>query len=523
MDYHENRPYAEKEPLMRRRDFLHTALTLTAAGLVNPTHLLAAATAGTDSFTKALAEHPWLLGFDTAAADTFDTAQLTVEGSLPADLRGTLYRNGPAKHVVGNMRYQHWFDGDGMVQAFRFSDTGVSHIGRFVETDKYQRETQAGKPLVGGFGTVPPGTQPPRSPAEVNVANINVLPHAGRLLALWEGGDAHALDPTTLETHGPHYWSDETAGLPFSAHPRVEPDGTLWNFGLASFRGLLILYHISAQGQLKQRTVVKLETAGMVHDFLVTERHIVVVIPPLVFDPTKAASGQSFLDSHVWQPERGTQVLVIDKADLTQHQLLELPPSFTFHYGNAWEETNGMIRFDACRRSDASILFGGFQNVMHGRTFDQGAPPECTQVSLNLQKGTAKEEVVGGETEFPRVDARISGRRNRYVYSVLRQPDPSTPHPLFNAVARYDMETGQRETFTYPAEICAEEHLFVPRPGGTSETDGWLLGTGLDIQRKITQVTIFDAAHLPDGPRAIVRLPYWLPLGFHGNFASAQA
>ncbi len=212
-----------------------------------------------------------------------------------------------------------------------------------------------------------------------------------------------------------------------------------------------------------------------------------------------------------------------DKADLTQYQLLELPPSFTFHYGNAWEEASGVIRFDACRRNDASVLFGGFQNVMHGRTFNQGAPSECTQITLNLQKGTAKEEVVGGETEFPRVDARVSGRRNRYVYYTVRQPDTSTPHPLFNAVARYDMETGQPETFTYPAQICAEEHLFVSRPGGISETDGWLFGTGLDIHQEITQVAIFDAARLADGPLAIVRLPYWLPLGFRGNFASAQA
>ena len=65
-----------------------------------------------------------------------------------------------------------------------------------------------------------------------------------------------------------------------------------------------------------------------------------------------------------------------------------------------------------------------------------------------------------------------------------------------------------------------EEHIFIPRPDGTAETDGWLMGTGLDSKRKRTQVAVFDANHIADGPLAIASLPYWLPLGFHGNFAA---
>ena len=509
---------------MRRRDFLHSVLALTAAGLINPGRLPVVANqpelrSQTDPFHTALAEQPWLLGFETAASQRFDTPQLTIEGTIPPRLRGTFYRNGPAKHVVGTLRYRHWFDGDGMVQAFRFSDAGVSHIGRFVETEKYRREAQAGKPLVWGFGTIPPGAQPPRSPAEVNAANINVLPHADRLLALWEGGSAYALDRDTLETQGPHHWSEETAGLPFSAHPRIEPDGTLWNFGLAPFRNLLFLYHISPQGRLKQFEAIQLEKAGMVHDFLATERHLIIVVPPLLFDQEKIATGHSLLDSYVWYPEQGTRVLVFDKSDLSMYHTMELPPSFTFHYGNAWEDGSGVIRFDACRRQDASALFSGLRHVMHGGDFHQGAPPDCTLITLDIHKGRTREDALGGETEFPRVDPRLSGRRNRFVYSVLRQSDNSVSHPLFNAVIRYDMESGQREIFQYPAEVCVEEHIFIPRPGGTAETDGWLIGTGLNSKRKLTQVAVFNANHIADGPLALARLPYWLPLGFHGNFA----
>lgn len=53
------------------------------------------------------------------------------------------FRVWPARYEHGGMRYHHWFDGDGMVQAFRFCDTGMSHLGRFVRTKKYAAESRA--------------------------------------------------------------------------------------------------------------------------------------------------------------------------------------------------------------------------------------------------------------------------------------------------------------------------------------------------------------------------------------------
>ena len=63
--------------------------------------------------------------------------------------------------------------------------------------------------------------------------------------------------------------------------------------------------------------------------------------------------------------------------------------------------------------------------------------------------------------------------------------------------------------------------MFVPRPGAAGEIDGWLVGTALDLDAKITRVSVFDAAELGDGPVASAALPYPLPLGFHGIFVAA--
>ena len=80
---------------------------------------------------------------------------------LPDGLKGTLYRNGPARMRRGTTAYRHWFDGDGMVHAFRVDGTALRHQARMVLTDKYLAEEKAGRFLRPGFGS-----RDPRQPAD---------------------------------------------------------------------------------------------------------------------------------------------------------------------------------------------------------------------------------------------------------------------------------------------------------------------------------------------------------------------
>ena len=70
------------------------------------------------AMTEARTITGWELGFQTLEAE-LDETELEVTGTLPTDLDGVLYRVGPARHDVYGDRYQHWFDGDGMVHALR--------------------------------------------------------------------------------------------------------------------------------------------------------------------------------------------------------------------------------------------------------------------------------------------------------------------------------------------------------------------------------------------------------------------
>jgi hypothetical protein len=97
-------------------------------------------------------------------------------------------------------------------------------------------------------------------------------------------------------------WSDEYAGMPFSAHPKIERDGSLWNFGITSSQGLLSIYHVAPSGRLIDASTIKVPEIAMVHDFAVTERHLVFLLPPFIFDDERARAGKTFLASHVWPP-----------------------------------------------------------------------------------------------------------------------------------------------------------------------------------------------------------------------------
>ena len=472
----------------------------------------------TDDFSSALARNPGLIGFASARGEQLAAPMTTRSGLLPPELAGTLWRNGPAEHERFGHRYGHWFDGDGMVQAFTFTGTAVSHRARLLDTPKRSRETQAGRRLLPAFATLPPDSTGIDRPDDMNVANTSMLAHAGELMALWEGGSALSVDPMTLAAREFIEWSPELAGVPFSAHPKVEPDGTLWNIGFSPVpRPTLLFFHIARTGHLIKANIMPIEPLGMVHDFVVTARHLVLVLTPFVLEPDRfSAGGVSFLDAHTWRPDLPTRVLTVEKDTLEPAHRYELPPGFHFHHGNGWEENDGTIRLDLCQAPDPVFVLNEFRGLMRGEWRFSSTFPSYRHVVLRPNGAAEIEQVEQDAAEFPRIDQRRTGLRHRMVFA-LTGAGSERDWPL-QRVARLDPGSGTADSWSYPVHQIPEEHLFVPR--GEAEGDGWLLGPFLDIDRRITGLNVFEAMRLADGPVWQGTLPYPLPLGLHGTFFS---
>ncbi len=349
-----------------RRKFL--AMTGAAPLVVRPL----GASQMEDSFDAALAGDRRLLGWATPPVDDFEPRSLETEGTWPADLRGTFRRIGPAAHSRHGLRYRHWFDADGMIQEFRLDGSGVTHRGRMLKTPKLALEDREGKRLLPAFGTRPAGARTVRRADDMNVANTALLDRQGELLALWEGGSASIIDRESLSWETFKSWGEGLEGLPFTAHPKVEPDGTLWAFGLVSIPfGALVLYHIPANGAAARAEVVPLEQPGFVHDFVVTRDYLVIVVPPFVYNPDV---GGTYLDGHAWKPELGSRVLVVRKDDFSARRWIQLPAAFGFHHGNGWNEDDGTIHFDIFLADDPSLLEDAFTKVMDGLLVDASVP-----------------------------------------------------------------------------------------------------------------------------------------------------
>ena len=515
---------------MQRRQLLTASVAGLAASAAAITPTLADAKLALSSvFDANVKSQPLLAPFKGVTDATGDRdsdgspGQILLRGRWPAELRGRFYRNGPALMERGPERYHHWFDGDGMVQQFTIGDGQVSHRGRLVRTAKLKLEQQAGRFVMSALGTQIDGGPPSGGPDVFNVANTNAIEHAGRVLALWEGGSAYGLDPKDLSTQGPITWRKDLQQVPFSAHPKVDASGHLWNFGTSG--AAIVAWHVDPQGALAG---VQLGASpypgGMVHDMAVTERYLVVPLPPVSFDFAHPVVGDG--PRHfVMQPGEPLRVLVMEKADITQRRVFELPPQVVFHVGNAFETGDGRIVLSYIGAPDAWFLDQSAVALMAARP--QAAGHVGLQIAtLDMGNGKATQQAVPGEVEFPRIDprriARSGADRARFlVTGASWKRWPGRSDALLHGVQVLNVETGRARRFDYGEMAVAEEHIVVPKPGKTGELDAWLLGTTFDARRQTTVLNLLDAAHVEDGPVAQAVLPYMLPLGFHGNFTAA--
>ena len=482
----------------------------------------AAAASEGAAFDAAVAGTPWLApfkGLSDAGATEGDLRceSLAVTGRWPAGLRGRFYRNGPAIFERAGQRYRHWFDGDGMIQQFTFSGRGVSHVGRLVRTQKLVAERAAGKFLYPAFGTGFSSDAPMQGPDTINVANTNAIEHAGRVLALWEGGSAYALDPKDLSTTGPVTWQEGFEQIPFSAHPKLDAAGNLWNIG--TFGDKLVVWHVDAAGQLARvQTGISPYPNGMAHDTAITAQYIVLPLPPVKMNYAAIARGATPEQAFVFEKSEPLRILVMRKDDISQRRIFELPAQMVFHVGNAYERRDGNIALTFIGADNDEFLIHGAVALVAGRASGETGSSMQSAV-LDMNSGRATVEAMPGIVEFPRIDPRRIGAPARFVVAASNwKRYPGRDGALFHGLQVRDLQSGSVDRFDYGESAVVEEHIVVPKPGATGERDAWLVGTTFDARKKATRVNVIDARHVSDGPIAQATLPYWLPLGFHGNF-----
>jgi all-trans-8'-apo-beta-carotenal 15,15'-oxygenase len=460
-------------------------------------------------------DRPWTLGYESVETPLL-SSRAGWEGRFPPEMTGSFFRNGPARHERGGQRYAHRWDGDGMLQRFTLSPQGVSHVGRFVQTHKLIEEDAAGRMLYSGFGTpIDSSTPTPERIEQSNPANISIVTFKGEYLALWEAGQPYRLDPKSLATIGRVSWLDANRPMPFSAHPKIAPDGSLWNFGVDPLNDRLYLYSVGPEGSAAWSQALQIDQIAPLHDFAMTERHLVFLLPSITCNRSRLMAGASFAQSCQWSPELGTRVIVVGKRDESRTEF-RLPAGCLFHVANAWEDGD-RIFVDYLRSPDPSSLLAGW-TVMAGE-YRHARGAALTRATIDLQGGAAHQEtLLDHDAEFPSVLPSDVTQPYRTLLCLERSSSRSRDVPGFDRVALIDAKTAERQNFSYGDDWLVEEHLLVA--GDDVRTPRWVLGTALDLRSKTTALSVFDAGDIAGGPIARAHLPYALPLGLHGTFVS---
>ena len=451
------------------------------------------------------------LGVSEPLHDEYDYPVRATTGTVPAGLRGVLYRNGPGRWEDHRHRpLRHLFDGDGMVSRFGIDGDSVHYRNRYVRTRHYR-----GKGGTRHLGTPAPGGRLANliAPVPPNLANTNVVRHAGRLFTLWEGGPPHELDPDTLQTLGPRRFGGRLRWLgSYSAHPNLCPaTGTLYNFGVELFpRPHLRVYATSAAGRLRHRASARLPYPAMVHDFALTEHQLVFLISPLVPDVLPVATAQLTIGEALrYRPDKGSVVILIDRSTGATRSV-ECDPVLQFHLSNAFERGDEVV-IDAITYQDGEILSSIAD--FHTRSLVR-APSQFTRFTVTGNRVT-REVLSDTVCEFPRHNPGYEGRAHRFSYVAGRH----TLGSFYDGITKLDLETGHEHTH-HGAEpgnsFC--EPVFAPDPDGGSEDDGWLLTVEYQAALHRSRLVVLDARDVAAGPRFTAELNHHLPQGFHGNF-----
>jgi carotenoid cleavage dioxygenase len=442
---------------------------------------------------KPVAVNPYLEGnfAPVEREQTFD--RLRVSGELPRELTGVLLRNGP--NPVGAVDAKHhWFIGDAMLHAIEIADGGArAYRNRFVRTPAIERSL--------GLAAAPRSSQP--LPLQGS-GNVNVIEHAGRILALPEVGLPYELDGQ-LGTRGEYDFGGALRSS-MTAHPKIDPvSGELLLFGY-DFGPVHLRYHRATKDGTLDRTIeIATPKPSMIHDFGVTQSRVVFMDLPVQFDVELAVNGYRM--PFRWNDRAEARIGVMSRAATTDSvRWIEIEPCYVYHVLNAYDD-GAKIVMDVVR---------------YPRTFDQNRtwPIEdqlgkLVRWTIDEAAGTMDEQPLDlTPQEFPRVNPRFETLAHRYGYAVELDPDPSGFH--FRGLLKHDLKTGTHQRHDVGAGRAASEGVFVPR--GAGEDEGYLIAPVYDARTNTSDVIVIDAQDFAGPPLATIHLPVRIPFGFHGNF-----
>eukprot|EP01062_Namystynia_karyoxenos_P058364 TRINITY_DN49921_c0_g1_i1.p1 TRINITY_DN49921_c0_g1~~TRINITY_DN49921_c0_g1_i1.p1 ORF type:complete len:537 (+),score=191.92 TRINITY_DN49921_c0_g1_i1:77-1612(+) len=487
---------------------------------------------------EAVAVRPLRRGWENHPAGGKDlwVPQGQIEGTVPPELHGTFFRNGPGLNAVHGTPLKHPIDGDGLVCALSISRGRAHFRSRFVQTFSHAEEQRAGRMIYPGqMGTRPP---PGGKRKFRDMAHTNVFHWGGKLLACHEYTLPHCLDPATLETVGP----DQLGGTfndtrAFAAHFRI--DQRLNRLVTVGFkpgppggRAALRIVEYDERWQVTRAATHRIPGLNYVHDLLVSPSWYVVQMTPFVkVSPElvkEIMTGKTTPGEQMrLYPDMPCRLVFIERSPgpgrAARVVQLDTEPCHIYHFGYCVESQCGnKLELNAACLPEGFNMFD-----RHGlwlANVDE-AIPKLYRFDADLAAGTLRRALQDPACcEFPTVHPlrQVAGSdcpRPRYTYTMAADGGAALP---FRDIVKVDHLSPSGRQAYHAGQVVGEPQ-FAPRLGAASaqagdEDDGWLIAQEYDSGRHETAFIVLDAKDLAKGPVCRIRLGFHVPYPFHGTW-----
>jgi carotenoid cleavage dioxygenase len=456
------------------------------------------------------------LANNRAEIDLFDCE---VEGQLPSDLDGVFYRVGPDPQYPKPPQYAGdiMFDGEGHVSLFRIKDGHVDYRTRYAQTQRWKAQRAARRSLFGMYRN-PLTDDPSVKGLSRGTANTQLFLHHGKLLVFKEDSPPVYMDPLTLETLDDYYtFGGKLESQTHTAHPKIDPlTGEYISFGYEA-GGLLskdiFVFSADKNGTVNWSTTVQAPYAGMMHDFVVTQRHIVLYLTNMVADMDRINAGgvhfsyDSRTPCYIGVMRRGG-----DGKDLRWFTGQNL---FCTHSMGGWSDGD---RITMDWDGGEGNQFPFFPSLHE--PFD---PAKSTglirRFTIDLSsRGNDRYQV---ETIYPEVSGVLSRQDDRfhtlpYRYGYLNGVGPQGGWWII------DHQEKKTQLASVP-DYSLSEMTFVPRKKDSPEGDGYLIGIGSSTKESgRSDLILIDTQDVAAGPVARVKMPFKCVGQVHGFWADAS-
>ena len=475
----------------------------------------------------------------------------------------------------------HPFEGDGAILGITFTkDHKIVVRYRFVRTTALTKERKKGLrlytamdstrrigPSIGaGVGNDFPlplfrhHLQPGLNKSRKNTSNTRAIYWGKRLFTMFEGCQPYKLDARALSTDG-------RSRLGGAIRRDADPFGAKMSYDASTNRALfysvdqngintdLTVYEFDAEFRLvedtstgtKGRTRYDLPGYALINDFCTTKNYAIFIQPQI------KTNAIQFLTSR--EPGKSLMVDLNTPAKLhliprfssgMKQQCISLPLQGPYEanlqFVNAYEKDSVTIIIDTILSDGRELLSSQQQTPLTwpwGKTLKEyqsiASKNSLWRYTVDTKTGSVtKEALYNSQCYFGTVNPIVSSKQHQFIYfnTGTLGSEVSPPQGIAKFDGKDSMQIVQKWT-PESYEFCGEP-MYAPRSmvnsdttenGGTSSTDdaedaGYILSILYNGRTKESELIIFEATHIQNGPITRIPLGIRIPHGYFGCFTN---